>query len=68
MSASRQDPKILEDETELSEISLQADGRVYVFGMTREILEILAGLDPQNGRLQNLLVQPGKKHMKATGT
>jgi hypothetical protein len=68
MSQPKQIPKILEDETELSEISLQADGRVYFFGMTREILEILAELDPQSAHLQNLLIQPGKMQMKVSGT
>jgi hypothetical protein len=48
-------PAPLEDETRITEITLQPDGRVYVFGTSREVLEILELLDPQSQRLQSLL-------------
>ncbi len=46
--------KIL-DETLITEITLQADGRVYVFGLSRDVLEILHGLNPDSQHVQGLL-------------
>ena len=43
------------DETLVTEITLQPDGRVYVFGASREVLAILAELQPHDARLLTLL-------------
>ena len=48
-------PSDSEDETNITEITLQADGRVYVFGLSRDVLEILQSLNPASPQLQKLL-------------
>jgi hypothetical protein len=40
-----------------SEITILPDGRVYVFGMTLPLLEVLAALPTREGRWQALLEQ-----------
>jgi hypothetical protein len=45
------------DDGTLSEITILPDGRVYVFGMTLPLLEVLATVPTQEGRWQALLVQ-----------
>lgn len=37
-----------EDETAISEISILPDGRVCVFGASRQVIEALAVLDPDD--------------------
>jgi hypothetical protein len=44
----------LEDETNLTEITIQPDGRVFVFGASRPILDVLAGLSPDDSRIATL--------------
>jgi hypothetical protein len=46
-----------EDETALSEITILPDGRVYVFGMSRQILELLETLLADEPRVRALLEQ-----------
>ena len=46
-----------EDEQELTEITIYPDGRVYVFGMSVSVLEILNNLQPHDERLRRLLDQ-----------
>lgn len=43
------------DETLITEITIQPDGRVYVFGTSREILEVLAELRPDDPKVCRLL-------------
>ena len=50
----------LEDESTLSEITIGPDGRVYVFGPSLGILELLETLAPTDERLQNILSQVRK--------
>ena len=45
------------DETVLTEITIQPDGRVYVFGTSRQSLEVLEALNPRDPKLQRLLSQ-----------
>jgi hypothetical protein len=45
----------LADETVLTEIILQPDGRVYVFGASREVLEVLDLISPHDSRLRAIL-------------
>lgn len=47
----------LEDESTLTEITLLPDGRVYVFGLSRQVLEILGELQSQDQRVRCLLEQ-----------
>ena len=39
-------------ETSLTEITIASDGRIFVFGLSGEVLEILAELCPNNPVLQ----------------
>ena len=50
----------LVDETSISEITIQPDGRVYVFGTSRQLLEVLEELCPDDLRLGRLLVRVRK--------
>jgi hypothetical protein len=43
------------DESTLSEINILPDGRVFVFGTSRAVLEVLETLSTPNERLQRLL-------------
>ncbi len=44
-------------ENALCEITILPDGRVYVFGMSRPVLEVLQSLGPEDSRIQCLLEQ-----------
>ena len=44
-----------EDETRITEITIQPDGRVYVFGASRQVLEVLEALHPGDEKLLRLL-------------
>jgi hypothetical protein len=46
-----------EDESNLTEITLLPDGRVFVFGMSAPVLEILGEIQPRDERLQRLLAE-----------
>jgi hypothetical protein len=43
-----------------TEITIQPDGRVYVQGLSREVLEILGELQPDDPRLMRILEQVRK--------
>jgi hypothetical protein len=43
------------DETSITEITIQPDGRVYVFGTSRRALELLQRLRPDDPKIQRLL-------------
>jgi len=45
------------DEDSWSEITILPDGRVYVFGMTLPLLEMLAAVPTRDGHPQALLAQ-----------
>ncbi len=47
--------ELLEDETTITEISIEPDGRVYVFGTSRQVLQLLQNLDPGDQKLARLL-------------
>ncbi len=40
-----------ENETAVTELTIAADGRVYVFGTSLSVLEILSTLNPKDERL-----------------
>lgn len=45
----------LQAETTITEITVQPDGRVYVFGTSRQVLEVLDNLCPADAGLGRLL-------------
>jgi hypothetical protein len=40
------------DESAITEITIGTDGQIYVFGLSREILEVLSGLCPNDPAIQ----------------
>jgi hypothetical protein len=42
-------------EATITEITIAPDGRVYVFGLSRGVLEMLASIQPENPKLTRLL-------------
>jgi hypothetical protein len=44
----------LDDESRITEITLQPDGRIFVFGLSREVLAILQDLCPAEHPLLEL--------------
>jgi hypothetical protein len=49
------DPAEAEAETHVTEITIQPDGRLYVFGTSRQVLELLSELRPGDASLERLL-------------
>jgi hypothetical protein len=47
--------ELAEDETTITEITIQPDGRIYVFGTSRQVLDVLADLDPRPSKLNTIL-------------
>jgi hypothetical protein len=45
----------LPEETCITEITIQPDGRIYVFGTSRKVLEVLEVLQPNDPKLNVLL-------------
>jgi hypothetical protein len=50
-------PAGAEDETLVTDITIGPDGRVFVFGTSRPVLEVLEALNPADPRLRRLLEQ-----------
>jgi len=48
---------MLDNEKNTTELTIAPDGRVFVFGTSRPILEVLAALQPHDENLQRLLEQ-----------
>ena len=46
-----------DDETNITEITIQPDGRIYVFGLSRQVLQILENLHPGEAHLVQLLAR-----------
>jgi hypothetical protein len=46
---------LMQDETTITEITIQPDGRVFIFGTSRQVLDILIELEPRSARLNRLL-------------
>ncbi len=44
-----------DDETAVSEVTIQPDGRVFVLGASRQLLEILENLRPEDAALKRRL-------------
>lgn len=47
------------DETDIAEITIGTDGRIYVFGTSDRLLELLRDLNPADGHIRTLLQQLG---------
>ena len=45
------------DETDMTEITIQPDGRIYVFGASLPVLQILQSLQPNDPRISAILRQ-----------
>jgi hypothetical protein len=43
---------VADGETSITEITIASDGRIYVFGLSKEVLELLAELCPNSPVLQ----------------
>ena len=41
-----QELEIVHDETEITELTIGCDGRIYVFGLSQQILEVLKAIAP----------------------
>ena len=48
-------PPSLDNEKNITELTIAPDGRVFVFGTSRPILEVLEALQPRDKKLQRLL-------------
>ena len=46
-----------DNETTITEITIQPDGRVFIFGTSRQVIDLLVELDPSSLRLRALLNQ-----------
>ena len=48
-------PPPVDNEKNITELTIAPDGRVFVFGTSRPILEVLEALQPRDQKLQCLL-------------
>jgi hypothetical protein len=55
------------DDAEFSEVTILPDGRLYVFGLTRPLLEVLASVPSREGCWQALLEQVREPPAPADG-
>lgn len=46
---------LLQDETTVTDITIAPDGRIFIFGTSRPVIELLAAFQPGNPRLEALL-------------
>lgn len=61
MSASK---PVLDEEKAMTELTIAPDGRVFAFGTSRPILEVLAALQPADKRVKRLLEQARRLESK----
>jgi hypothetical protein len=52
-----QSPTTTEDQTLMTELSILPDGRIFVFGASRGVLEVLQLLQPRDPELARRLAQ-----------
>ena len=50
-------PPSNQDETSITELTIAPDGRVFVFGTSRPVLEVLLALNPHDRRVGRLVEQ-----------
>ncbi|HTU23900.1 MAG TPA: hypothetical protein VMF30_00795 [Pirellulales bacterium] len=46
-----------DDETAITEITIQPDGRIFVFGLSLEVAQALAGLCPAGHAIERLVAR-----------
>ncbi|HEY2588914.1 MAG TPA: hypothetical protein VGI81_24435 [Tepidisphaeraceae bacterium] len=51
---------VMTEETDVTEITIQPDGRVYVFGASLGVLEALDAINPHDARVRAVLAQLGR--------
>jgi hypothetical protein len=51
------DPATCDEETFVTEITIDPDGRVFAFGTSRGVLELLASLDPSSQQVKHLIAR-----------
>jgi hypothetical protein len=56
-----------DDDVPLTEITIQPDGRVYVQGLSREVLEVLVTLQPDDPHVAGLLAHVTDLESKVDG-
>jgi hypothetical protein len=56
----------MKDKSQVTEILIQPDGRVFVFGMSRPVLEVLGSLQPEDPRLKTLVQVVNSTDFKGT--
>jgi hypothetical protein len=49
------DDDSIADETTMTEITVHPDGRVCIFGTSRQVLDVLLGLNPSSSKLNRLI-------------
>jgi len=67
MKPGRSEPPELVDESAESEITIQADGRVFAFGITGPLAAVLATLPTSDERMKRLLERISKLHLTSGG-
>ena len=48
-------PIVLDNEKNISELTISPDGRVFAFGASRGVLEVLSALAPDDQRIRRML-------------
>lgn len=59
-------PPLPGDETAMTELTIAPDGRVFAFGTSRSVLELLAALQPRDPRVRALLAHANRVQTAAT--
>ncbi len=67
MKRGRRQPPGEIDESAESEITIQADGRIFAFGITGPIAAVLATLPTSDARMQRLLERLSSLHLTSGG-
>jgi hypothetical protein len=67
MKSGRKQAPELVDESADSEITIQADGRVFAFGITGPLAAVLATLPTADARMKRLLERISKLHVRSGG-
>lgn len=56
-----------DEETPITEITIAPDGRIYVFGASAEVLEVMGSLDSQNAELRKRIDESRKTAPASSG-
>ncbi|HEY1684715.1 MAG TPA: hypothetical protein VGG19_08135 [Tepidisphaeraceae bacterium] len=50
-------PETIQNETEITELTIGIDGRIYVFGLSQQILNVLQAIAPTDATIKRLTAQ-----------